>query len=285
MKKSKTAFLLIFLVTVITGVSLAAQINIKFSGGLSFPQSDQINRILTDWKTWEEQNAERRPTFSFLGGDVKEFNSGFDFEGEILLSIHPRFMLSAGSGFYYGEVKPENTELFIQRPAGDFSYIHPHTLSVIPVTFSGYYLHPLFGKIKLFVRAGAGLVWAKYIERVGYKNFTVIKYTYTIDQKATARSPLFLGGGGIFFETEPGINFFVEGSYRWAKISGFRGQNLESSTSELYYLEEYDNDLDFWQAKLLISSNKPESESIRAVKKAAIDLSGFSIKLGFMIRF
>ena len=285
MKISKPALLFFFLMIIITGITHAVEVNIKFSGGLSFLYSDEINNILSDWKAWEEKNAESRATWSFLGGNVAEFSRGFDFEGEIILSFHPRFMVSIGSGFFYGEVKPEKTELSIQRPAGEFSYIHPYTLSVIPLTLSGYYLHPISGKIKLFVKAGAGLAWAKYFARAGSKKITVIRYSYSFDQNATVRSPLFTGGAGLFFETEPGINFFIEGSFRWAQISGFQGKNFESATGDLYYLEEYDTDLDLWQAKFLIFSDKPESESIRAVKKATIDLSGISIKIGIMIRF
>lgn len=288
MKKSKTVFLLVFLVIFLSGLSYTVEVNLKFSGGLSFLQSDEINRVLVDWKAWEEKNAENKPTWSYLGGDVQQFSSGFDFEGEILLSFHPRFMVSVGSGFFYGEVKPDKTELSIQRPAGEFSYIHPYTLRAIPITFSGYYLQPLSGMIKVFIKAGAGIVWAKYFEKAGSKNIdnvAVKRYTYSLDQSSTARSPLFTGGGGVFFETEPGINFFVEGSFRWAQISGFKAQNSDSHSGDLYYLEEYDSDLDLWQAKFLVFSDKPESESIRAVKKATIDLSGFSIKIGIMIRF
>lgn len=285
MNKSKTALLLLLLISITIGKIRAAELNIKFSGGLSFLGSDEINLLLTDWMSWEEKNANSKPTWSFLGGDVTEFSSGYDFEGEILLSFHPRLMVSVGSGFIYGDVKPENTELFIQRPAGEFSYIHPFTLSAIPVILSGYYLHPISGKIKVYGKAGTGFVWVKYFERAGNKNINVVKYRYTLDQSARARSPIFTGGGGFLFETEPGINFFVEGSYRWAQIKDFKGENLESQSGELYYLEEYDSDLELWQAKFLIFSKKPEAENIRAVEKATIDLSGFSVKIGIMVRF
>jgi hypothetical protein len=285
MKKSKTAFLFIFLVIFLKGSSYAVELNIKFSAGLSLLRSGEINRILADWKTWEVKNAESIPSWNYLGGDIQQFSSGFDFEGEILLSFHPRFMVSVGSGFFYGEVKPEKTELFIERPAGEFSYIHPYTVSAIPVTLSGYYLQPLSRIVKAFVKAGAGIAWAKYFERAGYKNLAVVNYTDTLNQNARARSPMFTGGGGFIFETEPGINFFVESSFRWARVSGFKGEYLEGQSGELFYLEEYDSDFDLWQSKFVVLSQKPEAENIRAVKKAVIDLSGFSIKLGFMIRF
>ena len=87
------------------------------------------------------------------------------------------------------------------------------------------------------------------------------------------------------FETEVGVRFFVEGLYRNAKIQGFTGETELEGQGTLYYFEEYIPELDFWQAKNEIRAEKPSGPNIRSVSEAVVDFGGFSVTIGFIIRF
>jgi hypothetical protein len=50
-------------------------------------------------------------------------------------------------------------------------------------------------------------------------------------------------------------------------------------------VEEYDSGLDLWQAKYQIFAEPPSGENYREVRQGMVDFSGFSVKIGIMIKF
>jgi hypothetical protein len=70
-----------------------------------------------------------------------------------------------------------------------------------------------------------------------------------------------------------------------AKINGFQGETHEGETGELYFFEEYSSDIDFWQAKFQMLTEGPSGDNFRSAKKAVVDFSGYSVKIGLLIKF
>ena len=128
-------------------------------------------------------------------------------------------------------------------------------------------------------------MWAKYFEKDGNKKTDAEGYSYPQWISSSAQGQIYLLGLGVVFETEAGIRFFVEGTWRTASITGFSGENKQEETGALNYVEEYESSYELWQAKYLISLEPPSGENYREIQQATIDFSGFSVKIGLIIKF
>jgi hypothetical protein len=261
----------------------AVEIGLKLAGGLSFLNPENVNRTLLDWVEWQKRDTAAYENRTFLSAMEPQISRGVEFEGELVVSLSKWLALSLGTGFIYSDIKPTRSEFRLLRPAGETILVQPRTLSAMPVLFCGYFRLPFSSLFSAYLKGGAGLLWAKYVEREGIRNIANAKFNYRRDESASARGPIYLGGLGLAIDTEPGIRFFLEGTYRWAKVKDYEGETQGEIRGPLFQYEELD--YEFWQAKLRIQEQEPAGEIYRDVKKAEIDLSGFSLKLGIMFRF
>ncbi len=273
--------LLLFFVHPLGGIELG----VKLSGGYAYLNLKNTNRSLEDWAEWKKKEAEANKNWQYLGTNIRNLHSGIHFEGELLASLLDRLEIGLGTGYIYGNLDNKNAEVLIQRPAEPISHVYPLTVSAYPLVLSAYYSFPLKNGLSIFLRAGGGIAWAKYVNREAQKLESSAKYNYSRIEKASASGTMILGSVGLAFETEAGIRFFVEGLARRAKIQSFSGENELEERGILYHFEEYLPDLDFWQTKIEIRTEKPSGPNYRSVSEALVDFSGFSVKIGFMIRF
>jgi hypothetical protein len=264
---------------------MGLELEFKISGGYAYIGLKDINTGLFDWAEGIKREAEAQKNWEYLGQNVHSLHSSILLEGEFLFAFSRRLGISLGAGYIYGDLKENRTEVLVQRPTGVFSQVYPITASAYPVILSAYYFLPLNNWLYLYARGGGGLAWAKYVQREGNKLESANNYNYFSVNRASATGPIFLGGLGFMFETDMGIRFFVEGLIRNAKIKGFTGENKLEEQGTLYYFEEYIPDLDYWQAKNEIRTEKPSGSNIRSVEDAVVDFSGFSVTIGFIIRF
>ena len=263
----------------------AVEFSLKISAGPDFLSPDEVNATSKSWERWQILNSEDTPNWTFLGGEVSEISLSYNFEIELLVSLSSRFAAGIASGYIFGDVSEEATTLSIERVLGIFESAKPAKMSAIPLILSAYYFQPITSSLRLYARAGAGLLWATYVEREANRKKDTEKYSYPLMLEASARDAAYLLALGLLFETEPGIQFFIEGSWRRAKLGGFAGEDQSGTEGTLFFFEEYDSSLDFWQGKYKILAEKPDGENFRGVKEGEIDFSGFAVKLGIMIRF
>jgi hypothetical protein len=264
---------------------LGMELGFKLSGGYAFLADNSIMRSLEDWTEWKKMEAEGNPNWQYLGQDIKSLHSGIHLEGELLFSFSQRLGISVGTGYIYSDLQESETEVLVQRPYGVLSQVHPITVTAYPVILSGYYFIPVKNKLNIYIRGGAGMAWAKYVNREATKFESSNKYNYFRLESASAKGPVLLGGLGFVYETDMGVRFFCEGLYRRAKIRGFSGENELQEKGILYYFEEYTPNLDFWQTKIKIFAKTPTGANFRSVSEAEVDFSGLSVKIGFIIRF
>jgi len=261
------------------------EFSLKLAGGLSFINPANINHIRQDWEELYKIDTAEYLNRNFIEGEIGSLKNSIDFEGELVYSLHPRIAISIGTGFIFSELNPKNSHFSIEKTIKTYEYIYPMKVSAFPIILSGYYIYPLNNKFKVYAKAGAGFIWAKYIDREGRKQLDYDKYIYYSTQNTKARGTMLSGALGLRVESEQGINFFIESSFRKTNISNFTGESESGSTGTLYFFDEYDSNLEFWQSKFQILTQEPAGDSFRAVKKAGIDLSGFSVKLGIIINF
>lgn len=273
------------MLTVGAAQGFSVEFSLKVAGGVSFVNPQEINTVLQSWEDYWITRADFDRNWSYLGGQVSTLKLGYDFEIELIIGFTPRLALGLSSGYIFSDVSEGATTLTIEKVLGTFDHVRPTKISGIPLILSGYYIQPLRSSLSLFFRAGGGPLWAKYFERDGNKNIENENYFYPQSISASAQGQIYLLGLGIIFETESGIRFFMEGAWRKATITGFSGENKQEETGALTYLEEYESSYELWQAKYQIFDEPPSGDNTRDVKQGEIDFSGFSVKIGLMIKF
>lgn len=255
-------------------------LSIKISGSYDFLALNDINRSLQGWTEFYKKKAASIPGWTFGGGKVGKLKGGFGLEGEVLLNLTPRWAVGVGSGFSYSEVTESRSAITVEEKAVSMVYTQPTKVAAKPLVVSGYHFWPLGLKLRIYVRAGMGWIWAKYVDREGAKKASSRNFTYTSVQSASGRGALIQGGLGVKYLLDQSLGFFCEASLRRAKVSSFKGE-----TGTLYFFEEYNSSLDFWQAKIETMEMAPAEENFRSARKAVVDFGGCALKLGFFIKF
>jgi hypothetical protein len=148
------------------------------------------------------------------------------------------------------------------------------------LVLSGYRFWPLGRKFSLYVRAGMGWLWARYADREAVRKASDAGFSYTNARSASGRGALALAGAGIKYAHDGSLGFFLEAAWRRAKVNAFG-----NGTETLYFFEEYDRELDFWQAKMSLLGGPPAGETFRSVQKAVVDFGGLALRFGFFVKF
>jgi hypothetical protein len=261
------------------------EFSLKFAGGVSFIDPQEVNTVLLGWEEYWIKRSEFSKNWSYLGGHVSSLKMGWDFEIELIFNFTPRFAIGLSSGYIFSNLSEGATTLKIEKVLGPYDQVIPTKINAIPLILSGYYIQPINSSLSLFFRGGGGPMWAKYFERDGNKKVDAEKYSYPEWISASAQGQIYLLGLGVVVETESGIRFFMEGTWRKASITGFSGENKEEETGAFTYLDEYESSYELWQAKYQIFAEPPSGENYREVRQGTIDFSGFSVKIGLIIKF
>ncbi len=272
-------FFLIFSVPKIYGISL----HLKMTGGFSSLNPTPINSYLKGWEEAQKREALLQ-RWNFQSKGFKNFNLGADFNTEFLFEVGNNFGLAIESGYLYVELSKEENFVSIEKSSGTFHYIHPAKITALPLCLSGYYFHPLHKKLRLFLKAGAGPLWVRFVEREGNKKASEANFKYTFFQEARARGLAFRAGLGFRLEIDPNLSLILEGNFRKLQVKEFTHKE-EGILKTLFSFEEYKERIEFWQFKFMLLEQEPEGENFRQVAKAALDLSGFSARIGFMVKF
>ncbi|MFP4082820.1 MAG: hypothetical protein ACLFVG_08715 [Candidatus Aminicenantes bacterium] len=265
-------------------ITYGIEVDLKISGALSYMNLNHINRSLNGWEACIKNAGHGYEAGSFREGDVENFHLGTAFEGEFLFYLSSHLAVGAGTGYTYGELPEKKTALTVDRANDTYIYVRPVKINAFPLNLSAYYFFPLREKLKLFIRAGMGFSWVKYVEREGLE-VSEDNYSFYWDQKASAQGLNYFTGLGLTYEPDPFFRFFMEGEAELAEISQFQGKTAEGEKATLFFFEEHYPDLEFWRANNLLLKEEPSGENFRSVQKTVVDMSSFSVKIGVIIKF
>ena len=265
--------------------SYPLELSLKISGSLSYFNPEHINRSLHGREEFVKKLAFATESWGEAEGEVKDLHYGISFEGEFLFSLSSRLSIGLGTGYIYAEATEEKTGLTIEREEDTLFSVHPTKINAFPLNFCGYYFFPLRSQLKLYIKGGAGLLWVKYIERIGIWIKPADRFIQISYQEATTQGTSFFSGLGLNYEAYPDIHFFIEAEAKLTKISKFQNKVQEGEEMTLFFYEQYESDLQFWQAKNILHEEKPSGDDFRNVEEAVVDLSGFSVKIGITLKF
>ncbi|MBA7603665.1 hypothetical protein ES703_10780 [subsurface metagenome] len=276
-KRSSILIICLSLILILPGLSQAERIGIKLSGGTSYLVVGDPNaslKGLADFlKDWASGGGET------IEGDIKKIHFGLDLEGDVIFYLTPRFGISLGSGYIYGQKGVEENKIaFMGQTFSDGMKV-----SAIPVRLGVYYYLPLSSRIRFFLNGGVGYYFAKWSET--YRNEIPVG-VIARDQKAKANGVGFHGGVGFELNLVSHIALVFEGQGRYVKIGGFEGEKdpgVEKGT--LYYFEYQifaDGD---WYPMINILEQEPVGIFVRNIREAKVDFSGFTFRAGIKITF
>ena len=281
--------------------------------------------ILASWLPAQEEDEEEAPVFKgagiqvrlnggyclFSGGDFKTgtqgffdwganaivlagytlgdseqrpLDSGYEFGGDIVYYFAGR--LGVGFGGSLIRANKLNEQYFrVGNDIHDFSMRVVPELDILCLRLGLFYEIPLNRLLTISLNVGPAYYSADYTFSM---NITEANYQYVLSQGAKAKNWGAQGGIGLEIQMNKRMDFILEAQGRYAKISGFDGQEQvyeylggPISTSEknglLYYLKKDG------YPRLEISPE--DSAAAIDVREAVFDLSGVSFRAGFNFKF
>jgi len=263
----------------------AVELRLRFSAAVEKLRYDNDDMGVTGWAEEIKLRTQSFSNLEFISQSVGTLKLGYGFEGELLFAFSRHFGLGLSGGYSYGSLPEEDVETMSIWDGVEYIHTKPAKMSAYPVIASGYLFFPFGQKLTLYLRAGAGLVFAKFVGREGLKEPEEANFFYTLFETAKAQRTAYLGGLGLSYNFDDAFGFFIEAAARSGKVDGFTGEDNLQQPGGLYSYEEYISDLGYWQYKIHVLPEAPGGGNFREVREASIDLGGYSVRLGLTIKF
>jgi hypothetical protein len=136
-----------------------------------------------------------------------------------------------------------------------------------------------------YLRAGVGAIQARYVSREAQRNVGDNKFIYLSYDNAGTRGLTYLGGLGLSYSFDQSLGFFVEAAARFARVDGLAGEDNLEQKGTLYSYEEYLPQSGYWRPKMHVLPEEPGGANFRNIREAEVDFSGYSIKIGLLLKF
>jgi opacity protein-like surface antigen len=285
MKRIKTVAILAAVFLLFPSFSSGFSLYLRLSPGLSWLKAAEVNQALAGWQEGWRRQAEVFPNISLANQNVGSLHFGIDFEAELLFSFSRWLGLSVSAGYTYASLDEKQTLISVTRDGILTNYARPTQVSAYPIILSAYVFLPLSQKFNAYVRGGLGTTLATYVVREANKKVEAPRFAYPVYDNAKARGRSYLGSLGLSYALDQSFGFFIEATVRSAKLSGFEGEDKQGVKGRLYAYEGYRGDIGFWQPRMSLHPEKPEGVSVRNVREATVDFSGYSAKIGLFLKF
>jgi hypothetical protein len=261
---------------------------------------EHLESSYNDWASLPDATKE---------GEFKKLDTGFEYEGELILKLSEHFGIGIGAGFIRRE---EPSEVAFDLVTGDLDLYYDFSISpklrAIPIKLSAYYYIPVLSRMNLFLSGGIGFYFGKIDYRRLWESEELYEgWEYYERKEETVieakDSGIGLHGGiGFEYDVMRYLAFFIEGTGRYVKLKDWEGDVIEyigityddgttegtteTITGTLWYYEYYpETSPDSPSYILKMQKEKPSGSKIRNARKAEMDLSGFSFRIGFKVKF
>jgi hypothetical protein len=254
-----------------------SRFRLSFSGGMSYVLGGDLNEGAVGLGDYYAASlGESR------SGTVSPLRTGYIFEGEMNITLSPKFFLNIGGAYVSG-----NKESRIEYPEG--TYVEVYTtrpqIRTIPARLSvSFYPNPAY-----------------YIKLGGEYHFTKCSYFYRYEDadfwqewrgEASSQGPGFFGGLGIEANPAGNVAFFLETLGRYCKLKNFSGTDetndstgAQSTEDGTLYIYEGHVTPDESYPLLFIRERTPTEADVSDAREATIDLSGFEVRVGIRFKF
>ncbi|MFX1537687.1 MAG: outer membrane beta-barrel protein [Promethearchaeota archaeon] len=283
------------------GMNFKSILSIRLSGRMNYLPLADINKCLNSvnnnetFKYWRENDPSR------IDGKIAQLNSWLtDWEAELMININPVIGVGIATSGAFNRRNESSLTYTDVGSAGNqitaMSY-EPEIQVSMPIKLSVYYaLHPRKSR-NIFFTAGIGYYEGRMKEYFKYEVTTPSGgYGWSSRYWETQRkSSLGLHAGvGIELFFTRNLALVVESQGRYIKIRNFQGaalhedsdSNYAEESGTLYYFTFWNPGIGAGYADLEVWKEPPEASIyyIANIRKAILDLSGFSFRVGIRIR-
>ena len=287
--------------------------SIKITGGSAYMSLGDINEYLDSKLKFSTEDAERHwPVYYSYTDGIENIHYGLNFEGDLRINIVLNFSIGISTGLI--DARKESYSIFRGESYTTTTTIresYEQKILITPFRLGIYYQLSLFKRTALLFNVGAGYYFARstlYDYQHGATHWFIgdlyerywTEHTYKVNGKN------FGIHGGIGFEYTLGRNLslVIEGQGRYAKIKELKGKDIMVTSGaswengKTYWTEDkeiiygtlwyyrWQSEEGIWRTYLPFSDIKPElppNAPPHIVRKAMLDLSGFSVKIGIRI--
>ncbi len=256
----------------------------RFFGGLGYQTIGDINTGLKGFS----DAAIHELGLGAAGGGYAEAHYGFDAGGDVLFQFGPHFGLGIGAG-YLRTKRASRLNLMPADPAlHDEVITFSPVVSAVPFRLSAFAFVPLGGAVRLSLNIGPEWYLASARTEI-MDNFP--GWWWNQRENKVKGSGIGLHGGvGLELRLSEGLSFLLEGQGRLAKIDELTGTRRywnsfgfeEAEEGTLYAWT------DLWTFAPFplvgVHATAPSDPWVRDVRKAVLDLSGWSVVAGFVVR-
>jgi hypothetical protein len=214
-------------------------------------------------------------------GEIKPARLSYILGGELSFPLSTHIFISIGADYLLGE--KESSIEFQRGSIIDTLTTHPK-FEAIPIRLAvSSYLYPSF-----YAKIGV-----EYYLAQCFYNYQIQREDFKEEWQGEAKAQDFgfMGGLGFDWRLSSAFSFIIEVTGRYAKISGFEGEDHHIDSTGLNATEK--GKLYFYQGSLtggnsyplLFIREKKPTAWVSDLREAVIDFSGLSIKTGIKIKF
>lgn len=262
-------------------------VSFKLMGGMTWVQGDDYNKgIAGAWQLIRDSSAT-------VTGNYRGFKNAPSFQVEIVTHWGKRIAVGLGGGYF----QIANSDLVTsQGTTADSSYTISTTikpqLSVIPFYLNVYYKINITSAISLHAFAGPAFQIVQFSSQ-RQTTSTLGSLTELETFKASSPSLGYQAGASLTVRIARGLALVADGFYRNGRASNFSGNWLLSSSSATGQVNKSSSTYAFWYYTFVPGASYPaigffdvtgpSGDGISGVRKADINLSGFTLTAGLRI--
>ena len=299
---NKERYVFPFILTALILLAASAQaddlgqgFSFKVSGGVGQLRSGDLNAYGEGYENHFDDIA--ASWLSSKQGGFNDLNTlGGEIGVEVLFNLTENFALGFGFGNF--PRKPQSN-LSVNEPGViSLETIFDPRISSSSLTLSLYYFYPFTSSLKVYINSGAGLYLSKVALNTNaeYDETGVLSYSETVELSTHDLAYGFQGGIGVEMTVGGYMGVFIEASGRYSKLKSYNGRLkytflssegavvIRTTSGDLWYFEKYNATLDNWYAQIQVSEEAPTGSDVRNARAFAVDLSGFSIKVGIRLK-
>jgi hypothetical protein len=264
-------------------VNAEVKFSFKASGGIAYIAN-------SDWNDGSiGMNGQWNDAMENVSGTFSTFNLGMNLAGEFLVIHNTRFGIGFGAGFFKMSVS-DDVQYLNPTKGIQYDYVRNPQISVIPLFLNLHYRTPIAPAMHFTASAGIGYYLGKFT-----KNDTHTYATGIDVEKFSATNNALGFQGSIGFEYNLGQKLFLtaDAGYRIAKMSEVTGnytqtqtgQSVINETRTMWFFDLYIPKSGNTYKRTDFSATAPSGNNYTNVRKAKIDLSGYSVMIGLRYVF
>jgi hypothetical protein len=281
------------LLSAILGYGEEKTFSFLVSGGMTRITPDDLNSFLQDY-------ARYRWSFGGLTGatdqnaEAKTLQKSGDLEFTLLVRAAPRIFLTFGTGFISAGLE---SEPLVQRYTDvEYSEAREDMIQAIPVRIGILYSWPLSRRLSLRPHVSLDIYFSSFKETATEDRKDLSNASFSTWDKWEYKTNALCWGStmGLTFDIvlSGPLSLFLDGGYRRARLSGFKGTEVNSASGESpserdfrpFYYEFYAGWMETGY-KFLNLAFSFGSTSLDVVRDAVLDLSGPYLKAGLRVPF